>query len=375
MKLSIKNIQLMLVVLSFAAILSSCNKEADISVYQYPPATVTGMTPTSGYPGIYVNITGTNFGNWPKAAKIWFGGVQAEAPESISDNSISVKVPDGAVSGKVTVQVWTTVLDSIGSYTVIPAPVLESVVSEGDFGAGIATAGDTVVLTGSGFGTDASQIEVSFNGTDATIIQPVTDNMFRVVAPEGYASGIVYFTKGGLTLAGDPLMNPDVKGDVTIFYLKNYQQPFTSTPESGDGRWRNPTDWIVTDPIKNHGGYGGWGSDNGTVLAIESGWGAADVVGGAMYQTAVLPAGTYTFSAELGPNGFDDNSVFLVVAEGTSIPTEAPTTSNTLGFADLHAGSFDFTLTEKTEVSLGIDVVSMTGNRYWRVKSLSLVSK
>lgn len=375
MKLSIKNIQWMLVALGFAAILSSCNKEADISVYEYPPATVTGMTPTSGYPGTYVNITGTNFGNWPKAAKIWFGGIQADTPGSINDQSFRVKVPEGAVSGKVTVQVWTTVTDSVGTYTVIPAPILESVVSEGDFGTGIAAAGDTVVLKGSGFGTDASEIDVSFNGTDATVIQPVTDNMFKVIAPAGYASGTVYFTKGGLTLAGDPLMNPDVKGDVTIFYIKNYEQPFTSTQESGTGRWRIPTDWTLTDPVKNHDGNGGWDSDNGTVLAIESGWGAPDVVGGAMYQTVTLPAGTYTFSAELGPNGFDDNSVYLVAAEGTSIPTVTPTADNTLGFADLHGGSFDFTLTEKTQVSLGFDVVNMTGNKYWRVTSLSLVSK
>jgi hypothetical protein len=374
MKLFIKNIQLILLVLSLAVTFSSCNEEADIPIYQYPTASVTDMVPASGYPGTYVEVSGANFGDWQKAIKVSFGGIQSDEISIVSDNLFRVKVPEAAVSGKVTVQVWTTVIDSVGTYTVVPPPVLNSVISEGSNGPVVAAEGDIVVLRGTGFGTDASKLEVSFNGVEATIVPPVNDTSVRAIAPDGYTSGLVYFTKDGLTLTGSAIFNPAVTGDISDV-LQNHKQPFASTPGSGTGRWRIPAGWIVTDPIKNHGGNGGWGSDNGTVLAIESGWGSADVVGGAMYQTLTMPAGSYTLSIELGPNGVDENSVYLVAAEGTSIPTTEPTTSNTLGFSELHTGSFDFTLTETTQVSLGFDVVSMTGNKYWRVTSLSLVLK
>jgi len=368
-------------VIAIAALFAGCEKDPNFKIVQYPAQTASGMSPTSGYPGTYVTISGKNFGVLTGAVKVFFGGIKADSVISCADNQIVVKVPAVANTGKVTLQVWTHTNDSIGTYTVIPIPVIKSVTSEGPLGSGIAAKGDIVIIKGTGFGTDLSKIAVSFNGTNATIISPLTDTSIHVITPTGYASGSVIVTINGYAVTGAPLLNPDVKGDITVFYLKNYQQPFTSIAASGTGRWRDPTDWIVTSPIKNHT-YGGWDSDDGTVLAVESGWGAPAIVNGKMYQTVTLPAGNYTFSAVMGNNGFI-GPVYIDAAAGATLPDATLVTTNSLGYLQMvstntwqgqtSTSSFNFMLTQQSQVSIGF-VVSMSGDEYMRVKSVKLVS-
>lgn len=162
-----------------------------------------------------------------------------------------------------------------------------------------------------------------------------------------------------------------IKTDVTNLYFMNYKQPFTSTAASGTGRWRNPTDWLVVGSVQNHGGNGGWASDDGSVLAMESGWGADPVINGKMFQTFTLPAGNYTFSVDLGNNGFT-SPVYLVAAEGATLPDATLVPANSIGFAPLKNKAFDFTITNPTQVSIGF-VASMSKDEYWRVKSVKLV--
>lgn len=140
--------------------------------------------------------------------------------------------------------------------------------------------------------------------------------------------------------------------DVTILYFKNYQQPFTSTAASGTGRWRIPTDWTVSASAKNHGGYGGWGSDNSTCLAIEAGWGAGAVTNGKIYQTMTLPAGNYTYSITLGPYGYS-GPAYIVAAAGTTLPDAALVPTSSLGYSNLNSSTMSFVLTQTTQVSIG----------------------
>jgi hypothetical protein len=217
------------------------------------------------------------------------------------------------------------------------------------------------------------------------LIKSLADTSILVVTPDGYSSGNIVVRVNGFPITGKPLLNPDVKGDISVFYLKNYKQTFISTTASGTGRWRIPTDWTITSPILNHGGYGGWGSDDGTVLAVESGWGAPAVVNGKMYQTITLPAGNYTFTAVLYKNGFN-NPVYIAAAAGNTLPDATAVPTSSLGYfsmvsTHLDAGasdtfpSFSFTLTQTTQVSLGFVISNMTTTgEFWRVKSVKLVS-
>jgi len=109
------------------------------------------------------------------------------------------------LSGNVGLQVWTTVNDSIGVFTVLPLPVLTSVVSKGSIAPNIADPGDTVLLRGSHFLTDPSKVSVDFNGTAVTNIVSLLDTLITVITPSGYSAGNVHVTFNGLKLTGSAL--------------------------------------------------------------------------------------------------------------------------------------------------------------------------
>ena len=72
---------------------------SDIVVLQKP--TISGFSPTSGKVGSNVVITGTNFGT---GTKVFFSSNKQATPVTVlSDTSVQVKVPTGAVSGPITV--------------------------------------------------------------------------------------------------------------------------------------------------------------------------------------------------------------------------------------------------------------------------------
>ena len=72
---------------------------SDIVVLQKP--TISGFSPTSGKVGSNVVITGTNFGT---GTKVFFSSNKQATPVTVlSDTSVQVKVPAGAVTGPITV--------------------------------------------------------------------------------------------------------------------------------------------------------------------------------------------------------------------------------------------------------------------------------
>ena len=109
----------LLLVISVMAMTASCEKGPNFKTYTYPKQTVTGMHPTSGYVYSYDTINGSNFDTLVGAVKVYFGGIKADTVVSCVNNQIVVKVPKNAATGKVAVQVWTNIIDSIGTYTVI----------------------------------------------------------------------------------------------------------------------------------------------------------------------------------------------------------------------------------------------------------------
>ncbi len=242
----------------------------------------------------------------------------------------------------------------------------------------------SALITWTDVNKDAGIVNMEIKYSDA--LNTMHDTLIKSV-PTGLTTSLPNF-KVGNTISYNSLYLPNataidkfnvafqthnVTADVTSLYFTNYQQTFTSTAASGNGRWRNPTGWTITSSVQNHGGNGGWGSDDGTVLAMESGWGSAQVINGKMFQTFTLPAGNYTFTINLGNNGFT-SPVYIVAAAGTTLPDVALVSTNSLGFSSLSNKTFDFKLTQPTQVSIGF-VSNMTGNEYWRVKSVKLLSK
>jgi hypothetical protein len=382
MKQILKHSINLLLLLGFVIIVSSCNKTDNIVLVNPDSApSATAISPSSGYPGSNVTISGSGFGTYSGIVKVFFAGIPSTAIVSITDNQIVATVPARALSGNVGLQIWTGSANPIGKFTVLLPPSITSVISRG-MATTIAQPGDTVYISGKNFPTDASKIAVDFNGTAASTITSLTSTLIKVLAPVGYTSGNVNITlNGNFKVAGKPL-SPDIPtGDVSMFFLKNYKQPFTGIVAGDASRWRTPSDWTVTAPVMNHNGAnnapaGGLDNNHPPIyIGVEAGWGAAAIVDGKMYQTATLPAGIYTYSAGMTNNGFSNTNNYIVAATGTTIP-EAANITTALGSANIVSDntyynsvlgktfSFNFTLTQPTKVSLGFLFNFGSGGEY-----------
>ena len=307
---------------------TSCEKGPQFREFNYPAPVPSGMSPASGYPMINVTITGTNLDTLKGAVKVWFGGIQATNIVSSNGNQIVVQVPSNAVSGKVSLQVWTHKVDSIGTYTVIAPPVINSIASQ-NAQKNAAFPGDTISIKGIRFGTDVSKLAIKFNATPATDIPFINDTLIKVVAPNGFSSGNVTLTMGGLTItATPPIINPNAPGNITPYFLSNTGDTtkgggFTGTLVSRWGTLAAP--WVTNAAAKNKSGVGGYSKDGNGTICWET-WSNTPITDGIIYQptSMALPAGNYTLSVKYYSEVQQNSSIYLAVANGSSgIPTSA----------------------------------------------------
>lgn len=385
MKHLLKNIfALHLLVMVFSILAVSCEQDPQIKKYVYPMPEVSGMTPSIGYVTSQVVITGTNFGDRAEAVKVLFGGVQATKVLMCKNNRIAVEVPENAISGDVTLQIWTNEAGVIGQYTVLPTPYVQTVVSDNASGAGVAEPGDKVTILGENFGTDVSLISVDFNGTPATDVTLIDEKTIEVITPADYASGNVIVTIRGYEMKGSALFNPTMKGDVTMVYLKNYKQPFTTT---GTGEWTDPSDWNQVG--KNDTGFRQ--EKNGVSwLVFQKGWGKKDLTDAKLWQATQLRAGTYrmevSYTGTLVANK-DGNRVVAMIVKGTdenAILTDLTAITSENGtyvaFDDWDRGEASgmlrtpsFTLTENTDVVIGFLATIKTDQNYFKIIDVKLI--
>lgn len=155
----------------------------DYSTY-YPEPSVTGINPNVGYPGTYMTIEGKDFGDLTRAVGIFFGGIKADSVITCTNTQIKVKIPAGAVSGKVTLKLWTHTLDSIGSYSVLPPSLVSSVTPERG------KAGEEATITGEKFGTNASDVHV-FIGSAEVQVSSVSDTEIKFIIPDEKSGALV----------------------------------------------------------------------------------------------------------------------------------------------------------------------------------------
>lgn len=390
------------------AFFTACEEGPNFRIQEYPEQTATGISHASGYPGINVTITGTDFGTLKGAVKVYFGGVLATNVVSCEDTKIVVQVPAGAISGDVTLQVWKHTNEAFATFTVLPAPAITSVVSSNTINTVAFPGVDTVTINGVNFGTDASKVAVSFNGTAATI-QTIADNKITMLAPLDYATGFVSISMGGLTVQGTPaIINPTASGDITPYFLSN-----TGNFVSGGGfvnngdalagnRWGTlGAPWITNAGAKNKTNgssvkVGGWSKDGGSRLCWET-WGDTPVVDGKVYQqtSMALPAGSYTVSFTYFSENKPTSSVYCLASTGAGLPSLA-NLDTALGYAGtwnstpvgatvpnsstnataLITQQFNFTIATSQKVSIGF-LVNMTGAAskadYFSVGGMKLV--
>lgn len=196
-----KNILYKSIIISFMMIFSlsfftACEEGPNFRIVEYPDFSVAGISKTAGYPTTNVTITGQGFGELKGAVSVYFGGVPATSIVSVSDTEIVVGVPVNAVTGAVSVKVWTNTHNVDGNFTVIPAPTITSV--SADAGA----PGDQITIIGTGF-VSLSNMSISFNGTAGTI-NSVNAEGTTIIAtvPSGFTSGLIGLTVNGYSLTG-----------------------------------------------------------------------------------------------------------------------------------------------------------------------------
>lgn len=193
MKNIIKNKIKAVVVLFSIVLMASCSDQekefTGTPLVTYPAVTVSSVSPSSGTSGNIITLTGNNFGNYVEAAKIYFNDVLADEILSYTDTSITVRVPQNAGTGPIKVKVWTNTATT-ANFEYLTGATVTSVLPA------IGNVGDQIVITGQGFGTDASKVSIKFtdgvskDAATGTVIS-VSDTQIAVLIPKGAVTGKV----------------------------------------------------------------------------------------------------------------------------------------------------------------------------------------
>lgn len=384
-RLFIKTISCCLLALG-TVVFTNCEKDSNIKQYVYPAPEVSGYSPAAGYVKSRVAILGHNFGDRTEAIKVSFGGILVDNVLSCNNNCVVVEVPEGAMNGDITLQVWTNSV-TVGNYEIWPSPIVSEMLTVS--GTTIVNPGETVTIKGTGFGTAKEDVLVKFGGVNAEVTK-WSETEIQTVAPENFPTGEVVIVVNGFEVVAGAALNPFAKGDVSIAYLKNYRQPFKIDPNMTDAQLGTapgiylPADWIVNDAARSMQNTGasekvaGLSSDN---LILQAGWGANNFTNGKLYQTTTLPKGKYRLTVNLKEYGAKTSTLYVAVATGNELPdvTNIVDNESVKGF-HLFEGEnrtpssvqFEFELTEEsTDVALGF-VCSLTANGWFRATELKL---
>ena len=190
---------------------TSCNvhivvngsKSNDVGFTVIGTPTITNITPNSAAVGATVKIIGNSLGT---TGEVWFGAVKALASDIVSwiDSQIEVKVPVGAQTGSVHIEV-NGLKSNYVSFTV-GGPVITNITPNSG------AVGEKVTISGNSFGTTG---EVWFGTVKALASDIVSwiDTLIEVKVPAGAQSGDVYIVSNGVKsngysfTVGSPVIN------------------------------------------------------------------------------------------------------------------------------------------------------------------------
>lgn len=146
------------------------------------PPSISGFSPDSGPPGETVVIKGTNFSVKSYENSVMLGNVPVTVMSS-SPNQLKVVIPQGAVTGRLQVTVLNAgIVESEDDFTVIePFAVHDFTPKQG-------APGDTVTITGSGFGTRTKDIRVTLAGVSCDVTQ-LDPHQIEVQIPQNAVGG------------------------------------------------------------------------------------------------------------------------------------------------------------------------------------------
>jgi uncharacterized protein (TIGR02145 family) len=150
---------------------------------------ITGITPSATFSGEEITISGSGFGGDQGTSFVSFNGIKATKYSNWSTSEIKVTVPNGVITGKLSVTVENQKSNEF-DFSIKP-----NITSINPTSANI---GDEIIITGSGFGGQQSNSIVSINGTNITEYTSWSDSEIKIKIPVGAVSGKLSVTVGGV---------------------------------------------------------------------------------------------------------------------------------------------------------------------------------
>lgn len=156
--------------------LFGCREDFNPEIVQYPAIGIESFNPPAARPGATVSIAGSNFGDRTEPVSVNFSGIAGEIV-TVTDNEITVLVPEEAVTGELTVKVWLSEKAFEEGFIVIPGAKITSYSSTS------VSPGDIVSIIGMNFGTESGDVIITLNGVLAEIVS-ITDTEIQFRVPE-----------------------------------------------------------------------------------------------------------------------------------------------------------------------------------------------
>ena len=157
------------------AALWSCSKDDGPSTPTVETPTITGFSPTSGPVGTIVTINGTNFGTTAASNTVKIGTTTATVT-SPTATKLTITVPEGATTGKVSVTVGGKTATSSSNFTVVQPVNQAPVIGTIDF-----NVAEDALIVGNIDATDADGDQLTYEIT-------VNDNNLFTISDSGEIS-------------------------------------------------------------------------------------------------------------------------------------------------------------------------------------------
>jgi hypothetical protein len=206
--------------------LSSCKKD-DPSPQ---PVTIDSFTPATGPVGTTVTITGANFSPTPTNNTVTFNETAATVTTATT-TQLTVTVPAGATTGKISVAANGVVATSITDFIVLQPPTITS------FAPAYALPGATITITGTNFSTTLANNAVTINGVAANVTA-ATATQLTITVPANATTGKIAVSLSTLTVtsANDFEVLKDIpRSGLVAFY------PFNGNANDESGNNLNGT--------------------------------------------------------------------------------------------------------------------------------------
>jgi hypothetical protein len=201
---------------------------------------ITSLGPTSGSVGTAITIYGTGFGATQSGGSVTFNGTLATV-HTWTPTGIVASVPTGAITGSVVVTAAGQ--NSNGhAFTVLAAPTISAVQPES------ADVGESVTISGAGFGSTPLGSAVTFDGMPAEVTH-WSDTTITAVVPEGASMGPVVVRVGAYSSNATWFAptGPGCSALPGVVYQQNWSAGVAPTgmKSNGDNYWS--TQWGGTD--------------------------------------------------------------------------------------------------------------------------------